>query len=102
MIGRNSIEGVFSMEQTRFSVRAAGLFTALAFVGALAVAGCQGIVAPNGQLSGITVPPGCKAEGTISFPVATGALSFACDETSLSAPAALANSRKLQLLAPGQ
>lgn len=37
------------------------------------------------QLSGLPCqddrPPGCKAEGSIAFPTAVGALSFACDET---------------------
>lgn len=54
----------------------------------LLLGGCQGVVGPGGQLNGITVPPGCKAQGTISFPIATGALTFSCDETGVAPPPA--------------
>ena len=49
---------------------------------------CQGVVGPGGQLAGITVPPGCKAQGNISFPVAQGGICFQCDETGLPSPPA--------------
>ena len=61
----------------------------LAFV--IFVAGCQGIVGPGGQITGITVPPGCTAQYQVSFGglTLTGSVMGSCDETGKTAGAAI-------------
>lgn len=59
---------------------------AAAFVAALC--GCQGIIGANGGITGLTVPPGCKAQGSFSYPMPQGAIMFSCDETGVHAAAA--------------
>lgn len=54
---------------------------------ALALAGCQGIVGTNGQVTGVTVPPGCKGSITFSYPMPQGAIMLTCDETGTAAAA---------------
>lgn len=54
-----------------------------------ALAGCQGIIGANGGITGLTVPPGCKAQGSFSYPMPQGAIMFSCDETGAVASAAL-------------
>ncbi len=55
---------------------------------ALALAGCQGLVSPQGQITGFTVPPGCKAQWMLSVnPLTNFSASGSCDETGQPAPA---------------
>lgn len=57
------------------------------FACALALGGCQGIVTPKGQITGFTVPPGCKAQWMISVnPLTNFSASGSCDETGQPAP----------------
>lgn len=51
----------------------------------LALSGCQGIVGVNGQVTGVTVPPGCKGSITFSYPMPQGAIMLECDETKAAA-----------------
>lgn len=52
-----------------------------------ALGGCIATL-PNGQITSITVPPGCKAQWMISAsPIANFSASGTCDETSQPAPA---------------
>ena len=51
----------------------------LAFVAALS--GCQGLVGAGGQVTGFTVPPGCKGSYTFSWPMPQGSIMGSCDET---------------------
>jgi hypothetical protein len=67
----------------------------VAIAGLLVLGSCQGIVGPGGSISGLTVPPGCKAEGAIAFPAAIGSISFSCDETKVASPPATVTSIRL-------
>lgn len=68
-------------------MRALLLIAALAF--ALPLLGCQGIMSPNGQITGFTVPPGCKAQWMVAVnPLTNFSASGSCDETGQPAPAA--------------
>lgn len=64
----------------RCLMRLAAVIGPLAFVAAC-VSGCQGIIGANGAITGMTVPPGCKAQGSFSYPMPQGAIMFSCDET---------------------
>lgn len=58
---------------------------ALFVVALLTLAGCQGIVGTNGNITGITVPPGCAASGEATFGLAVqGSFRFDCKEPSAS------------------
>ncbi|MGH7053674.1 MAG: hypothetical protein ACREFA_07640 [Stellaceae bacterium] len=57
----------------------------IALAGALA--GCQGILGANGQVTGFTVPPGCKGSYTFTWPMPQGSIMGSCDETGERAPA---------------
>lgn len=65
---------------------------------ALALSGCQGIIGANGQVTGVTVPPGCKGSITFSYPMPQGAIMLECDETQAFAAAPVAPHA---LVAPG-
>ncbi|MGH7109094.1 MAG: hypothetical protein ACREFK_01565 [Stellaceae bacterium] len=56
----------------------------IALAGALA--GCQGILGANGQVTGFTVPPGCKGSYTFTWPMPQGSIMGSCDETGERAP----------------
>lgn len=54
---------------------------------ALALAGCQGLIGANGQVTGFTVPAGCKGQAMFSYPMPQGSIMVQCDETGATAPA---------------
>jgi hypothetical protein len=40
----------------------------------------KAITTAGGQITGITVPEGCEAEGQFSYPIAQGSFQFKCDK----------------------
>lgn len=67
----------------------------------VALAGCQSLIGANGAITGLTVPPGCKAEGSFSYPMPQGAIMFSCDETGAVASAAAPHMMRTVPSAPG-